>query len=62
MAHTPLHMTIPEVQEEVHYAWSNSYSVEATEKALDSIADEPVPYKISHLVFAFVFSWNLLSA
>lgn len=55
MAHTPLHMTIPEVQEEVRYAWSNAYSAEATEKALDSIADEPVPYKISHLASRLFF-------
>ena len=30
MAHTPLKMTIPEVQDEVQYAWTNSYSPEAT--------------------------------
>lgn len=55
MAHTPLHMSIPEVQDEVRYAWTNAYSAEATEKALDSIADEPVPYKISHLASRLFF-------
>ncbi len=55
MAHTPLSMTIPEVQEEVLYAWTNAYSAAATEKALDSIADEPVPYKISHLMSRLFF-------
>jgi len=55
MAHTPLSMTIPEVQEEVRYAWTNSYSAAATERALDSIADEPVPYKISHLASRLFF-------
>src|SRR5213082_1462378 len=55
MAHTPLKLTIPEVQDEVRYAWSNSYSAAATEKALDSIADEPVPYKISHLASRLFF-------
>jgi len=55
MAHTPLKMSIPEVQDEVHYAWLNSYSPEATERALDSIADEPVPYKISHMASRLFF-------
>jgi radical SAM superfamily enzyme YgiQ (UPF0313 family) len=55
MAHTPLNMTIPEVQEEVRYAWTDSYSATATEKALDSIAAEPVPYKISHLASRLFF-------
>jgi radical SAM superfamily enzyme YgiQ (UPF0313 family) len=55
MAHTPLKMTVPEVQTEVHYAWFNAYSAEATAKALDAIANEPVPYKISHLVSRIFF-------
>jgi radical SAM superfamily enzyme YgiQ (UPF0313 family) len=55
MAHTPLKMTIPEVQDEVLYAWTNSYSAAATARALDSIAGEPVPYKISHLVSRLFF-------
>src|SRR6476619_6484388 len=50
MAHTPLNLTIDTVQDEVNYAWTNSYSPPATQRALDSIADEPVPYKISHFV------------
>jgi Domain of unknown function (DUF4070) len=55
MAHTPLKMTIPEVHEEVQYAWSNSYSPAATKRAIGSIADAPVPYKISHLVARLCF-------
>jgi radical SAM superfamily enzyme YgiQ (UPF0313 family) len=55
MAHTPAMMTIPEVQTEVRYAWMDAYSPEATAKALDAIADEPVPYKISHLVSRIFF-------
>jgi radical SAM superfamily enzyme YgiQ (UPF0313 family) len=55
MAHTPQNMTIPEVQTEVHYAWANAYSPSATAKALDAIADEPTPYKISHLVSRIFF-------
>jgi radical SAM superfamily enzyme YgiQ (UPF0313 family) len=55
MAHTPTHISIPEVQSEVRYAWTNSYSPAATRLALDSIADEPAPYKISHLMSRFFF-------
>jgi radical SAM superfamily enzyme YgiQ (UPF0313 family) len=55
MAHTPLHITIPEVQVEVRDAWTNSYSPAATARALDAIADEPAAYKISHLVSRLFF-------
>ena len=55
MAHTPLKITIPEVQDEVRYAWANSYSPAAIERALDSIADEPAAYKISHLIARLFF-------
>jgi len=55
MAHTPLHITTAEVQDEVRYAWTNSYSPAATLKALDSIANEPAPYKISHLMSRLFF-------
>ncbi|MGO9262856.1 MAG: B12-binding domain-containing radical SAM protein [Bryobacteraceae bacterium] len=69
MAHTPLKISIPEVQEEVQYAWANSYSPAAIEAALDSIADEPAAYKISHLISRLFFrgiyfpqkgAWNWL--
>jgi radical SAM superfamily enzyme YgiQ (UPF0313 family) len=55
MAHTPLNMTIPEVQAEVRYAWANAYSPAANRRALDALAAEPVPYRISHLVARFFF-------
>jgi hypothetical protein len=48
-------MSVAEVQDEVTYAWTNSYSPAATRRALDSIADEPVPYKISHLLARIFF-------
>jgi hypothetical protein len=35
MAHTPLKMSIDEVHNEVRIGWSNSYSPEAIEKAVD---------------------------
>ncbi|MEX2263694.1 MAG: radical SAM protein [Bryobacteraceae bacterium] len=55
MAHTPLSMTIPEVQTEIEYAWKNSYSPAATWKAVEAIKHEPVPYKISHVVARMFF-------
>jgi hypothetical protein len=39
----------------VQYAWENSYSPAAIERAIESIADEPAPYKISHLVARLFF-------
>ncbi len=55
MAHTPLHITIAEVQDEMRYAWANSYSPAANERALGSIVNEPAPYKISHLASRLFF-------
>ncbi len=55
MAHTPTHISILEVQNEVRHAWTNSYSPAATKLALNSIVDEPAPYKISHLLARFFF-------
>ena len=55
MVHTPLKITIPEVQAEIRSAWANSYSPAATERALDSIAHEPAAYKISNLISRLFF-------
>ena len=55
MAHTPLNMTVPEVEREVAHAWESSYSPTATRRALDVIRHEPVPYRISHLVARLFF-------
>ena len=55
MAHTPLKMSIPEVQTEVRRAWLNAYSPASTAAAIESIADQPAPYKISHLVARIFF-------
>jgi hypothetical protein len=55
MAHTPLKISVDGVQEEVRYAWANSYSPAAIERAIESIADEPAAYKISHLMSRLFF-------
>ena len=53
MAHTPLKMTIADVQAEVRSAWTDSYSPATTKRAIESI--QPVPYKISHLIARLCF-------
>ena len=55
MAHTPLKMTSSQVQAEVNYAWTNSYSPAATRTAIASMGKAPIRYKISHLVARFIF-------
>ena len=55
MAHSPLNMSCSEVHSEVKRAWTNAYSPEGTRRALESMANEPVPYKISHLVARLFF-------
>src|ERR1700690_1884884 len=55
MAHTPLLMAVSEGQDEVRYAWMNAYSPAATRKSIDSIANEPAAYKISHLIARMFF-------
>jgi len=55
MAHTPLKMTCPEVQAEITCAWAHSYSPAATRRAIDSLGNELVPYKVSHLIARLFF-------
>jgi hypothetical protein len=43
------------VQDEVRGAWTAAYSPEATEAAIESIAGEPAPYKISHFMARLFF-------
>ena len=55
MAHAPSRMTADQVQAEVTQAWDGAYNPEATRRALDSIATEPLAYKISHLLSRLFF-------
>jgi radical SAM superfamily enzyme YgiQ (UPF0313 family) len=55
MAHTPLKMTIEEARTEVGKAWSSSYSAEGNARAIDSIGEEPLQYRISHLISRLFF-------
>lgn len=47
MAHTPLKMTIEEAHAEVNYGWAHAYSPQALADAVDSLADQPVGYRIN---------------
>lgn len=47
MAHTPLKMSIDEAHAEVKYGWSHAYSPEALAKAVDSLDDQPLGYRIN---------------
>jgi radical SAM superfamily enzyme YgiQ (UPF0313 family) len=55
MAHTPARLTELETQDEVRRAWAQAYSPEATHAALQWLADEPAPYKISHFAARLFF-------
>jgi radical SAM superfamily enzyme YgiQ (UPF0313 family) len=55
MAHTPLLMTVPEVHDEIKYAWTHTYSAENSRKAILKIADAPAAYKLSHLIARLCF-------
>ena len=55
MAHTPLKMTPTEAQEEVHQAWTRSYSPERNARALELIADKPMYHRIMHLLSRLTF-------
>ena len=55
MAHTPLKMTIEEARVETISAWSHSYSPERNAEVLDSLKEQPIEFRISHLVSRFFF-------
>jgi len=55
MAHTPLKMGIGEAQDEVKHAWTASYSPKRNQAAIDSISDQPIQFRIGHLIARFFF-------
>jgi radical SAM superfamily enzyme YgiQ (UPF0313 family) len=55
MAHAPLKMTIKEARTEVDKAWTASYSPERNAEAIDSISDQPIGYRVGHLVARLFF-------
>jgi radical SAM superfamily enzyme YgiQ (UPF0313 family) len=55
MAHTPLKMTVDEAHSEVNYGWSHSYGPEAIAQAVDSIADQPLGFRVNILIARLCF-------
>jgi len=55
MAHTPLKMTIAEAHAEMKYAWANSYSPEALEKAVRALDHKPLDHRINIFIARMCF-------
>ena len=55
MAHTPLRMSIEEAHNEVRIGWANSYSPQAIEKAVESLNNKPLGYRINILIARLCF-------
>ncbi len=55
MAHKPLKITIPEVQEEIRKAWQSSYCPQRNMQALETIRDKHVGYRVLHLIVRLFF-------
>jgi len=55
MAHAPLKMTVAQAHAEMNYAWANSYSPEALEKAVRSIAHKPLDQRINIFIARMCF-------
>jgi hypothetical protein len=55
MAHDPLKMTIDEARAEVDLAWRTSYSPERNVEAMRYLGQQPIQYRISHLVARLCF-------
>ncbi|MBD0372872.1 MAG: B12-binding domain-containing radical SAM protein, partial [Pyrinomonadaceae bacterium] len=55
MAHTPLRMTIEETQAELERAWAESYSPQRIERAIEAIKEQPINYRLIHLVMRLFF-------
>ncbi len=55
MAHTPLKMSVEEARTETDYAWERSYSPQRNAAALEAIKDQPIQYRVSHIVSRLFF-------
>jgi radical SAM superfamily enzyme YgiQ (UPF0313 family) len=55
MAHTPLKMSIDEAHTEVKYGWAQAYSPEALARAVDSLNNQPLGYRINIFVARLCF-------
>ena len=55
MAHTPSKMTIEDARAEIFEAWERSYSAERNAEAIEAIKNQPIEYRIGHLVARLFF-------
>src|SRR5215468_1621202 len=55
MAHAPLKMSIEEAHNEIRIGWANSYSPQAIEKAVESLNNKPLGYRINILIARLCF-------
>jgi hypothetical protein len=55
LAHTPLKMSIDEGHNQVRIGWASSYSLEAIEKAVDSLNHKPLGYRVNILIARLCF-------
>ncbi len=47
MAHTPLKMTIDEAHAEINQGWAQAYNPEALARAVESLEDQPLGYRVN---------------
>lgn len=55
MAHTPLKMTIEEAHAEVSRGWAQAYSPEALARAVESLHDQPLGYRVNIFLASLCF-------
>jgi radical SAM superfamily enzyme YgiQ (UPF0313 family) len=55
MAHNPLKITIDQTHAELTHAWEESYSPRRNMEAMQALADQPIRYRMTHLVMRLLF-------
>ena len=55
MAHNPLKMTIDQTHAELTHAWEVTYSPQRNMEAMQALADQPIRYRMTHLVMRLLF-------
>ena len=55
MAHNPLKMSIDQTHAELTHAWEESYSPQRNMEAMQALADQPLRYRMTHLMMRLLF-------
>src|SRR5688572_14319179 len=55
MAHNPLKITIDQTHSELTHAWEETYSPQRNMEAMQALADQPMRYRMTHLVMRLLF-------